>query len=79
MNGKEDPAQGPDFEGNLRCGRMHGGDRIVGPSVAQVCNRDIKNCDQAKKIAATLPKYKGSSEGVAQKNVVAFNAQGNLF
>lgn len=76
LNGKQDPAQGPDFEGNLRCGRKHGGERIVGPSAAQVCNKGIKNCAQANKIAATLPKYKGSSEGVAQPNVVAFNAQG---
>lgn len=57
---------------------MTGGDRIVGPSVAQVCNRNIKSCDQAKKIAATLPKYKKSGQGVSQPSVMAFNAQGNM-
>jgi len=56
---------------------MAGEERVVGADVAKVCNKNIKDCNQAKEIRNTLPKYQGGESAKSagfQKQAVAYNA-----
>lgn len=63
LDGGKDSCKGQDNMGFTRCGRKHGGERIVGAAADYVCNQQVTSCQDADKITPGLPKFKGKSDG----------------